>query len=107
MYEIRLQSYRQIIKIQQRNTVLSRSLEGKFIRHISSRVPSIWILNRQNSNDDLIEFFGLSKLSSIARKMAACIIWHPPRLARQHAASLANNLLFPDVYIEANCTALT
>ena len=30
-----------------------------------------------------------------------------PRLARQHAASLANNLLFPDVYIEANCTALT
>merc|ERR1719223_892074 len=77
MYEIRLQSYRQIIKIQQRNTVLSRSLEGKFIRHISSRVPSIWILNRQNSNDDLIEFFGLSKLSSIALKMAACIIWHP------------------------------
>merc|ERR1719223_833162 len=58
MYEIRLQSYRQIIKIQQRNTVLSRSLEGKFIRHISSRVPSIWILNRQNSNDDLIEFLG-------------------------------------------------
>lgn len=30
-----------------------------------------------------------------------------PRLARQHAASLAHNLLFPDVSIEAICTALT